>query len=132
MRGEGRQPKTAGMETTSSTNNSNDFGSNSKDETTFFNHDEEQKKQESPRMHQNNSPAVAQSSCSFAQVDSPQFSNISSTQFSSDSFRFSSRIPSAISNSLNSCKDIGEGVDWDQEVERVFMEEIDKMSKQME
>ena len=128
MEGEGRQPKTAGMETTSSTSNSYD----SKDETTFFNHDEEQKKQQSPRMHQNNSPAVAQSSCSFAQVDPPQFSNISSTQFSSDCLQFSSRFPSAISNSLNSCKDMGEEVDWDHEVERVFMEEIDKMSKQME
>ena len=132
MEGEGRQPKTAGMEITSSTNTSHNFGSNSKDETTFFHRDEGQQKQQSPRMHQNNSPILAQSSCSFAQADPPQFSKISSTQFSCDSLQFSSRVPSAISNSLNSSKDIGEGVDWDQEVERVFMEEIDKMSKQME
>ena len=72
---------------------------------------------------------------SFGQADlsqniSPQFSNDSF--FSNDSLQFSNRFSSAISSSLNSREEVSRGVDWDQEVESVFMEEIDKMSKQME
>ena len=122
-KGEGRQPEAAaGMNTTSSKTNNND----SKDKTSH--QDGAEKKP--PLVGQNNlSPVVVQSS--FGQVDppqniSPQFSNYSF--LSNDSLQFSS----AIGSSLNSCGEVSRGVDWDQEVESVFMEEIDKMSRQME
>ena len=125
-KGEGRQPETAGMNTTSSKTNNND----SKDKT--FHQDGAEKKP--PLMGQKNSPEVVVQS-SFGQVDlsqniSPQFSNDSF--FSNDSLQFSNRFSSAISSSLNSREEVSRGVDWDQEVESVFMEEIDKMRKQME
>ena len=127
MKGEQRQRETAaGMNTTASSKTNNN---DPKDKTTSFDQDKGEKKQ--PLLDQNNSRP-------FGQVDPPQnsssqFSNDCS-QFSNDSnSQFSSRCSSAISSSLSSCKEVvRRGVDWDQEVDIVFMEEIDKMSRQME
>ena len=120
-KGEGRQADTAGMNTTSSkTDNNNSKGK-------VFHKDEAEK----------NPPLMDQTKVqsSFGQVDppkniSPQFSN--DTFFSNDSLQFSNRFSCASSSSLNSHEEMSRRVDWDKEVESVFMEEIDKMSKQME
>ena len=120
MKGDQRKPETeAGVSTTVSSKTNN---KGSKDKTTGLHRDEIEKKQ--PLMdHQHNSPPIGR-------VDPPQ--NLS-PQFSNDSFQFSNRFSSAISSSLNSCEEgLRRGVDWDQEVERVFMEEIDKMARQID
>ena len=120
MKGDQRKPETeAGVSTTVSSKTNN---KGSKDKTTGLHQDEIEKKQ--PLMdHQHNSPPIGR-------VDPPQ--NLS-PQFSNDSSQFSNRFSSAIRSSLNCCEEgLRRGVDWDQEVESVFMEEIDKMARQID
>ena len=113
-RGKGRRSETAGMKTTSSKTNNNDSKDNAfcKDEA---------EKTPPPLMGQN----MIQSS--FGQVDPPQ--NISpNSQMSLCNSQTDSHLQSA---AQNGCKEASRGLDWDQEVESVFMEEIVKMTKQM-
>ena len=126
MKGDQRKPETeAGVSTTVSSKTNN---KGSKDKTTGLHQDEIEKKP--PLMdHQHNSPPIGR--VDPPQNLSPQFSNDFS-HFSND-FQFSNRFSSAISSSLNSCEEgLRRGLDWDQEVESVFMEEIDKMARQID